>query len=37
VIDSVAGQIVLGDDVHGSRPPASNGTVKANYERRSEP
>jgi hypothetical protein len=37
VIDSEAGKIVLGDGVHGRRPPAQSGFVKANYERRSVP
>jgi hypothetical protein len=37
VIDSAAGKIVFGDGVHGRRPPAGAGTLKANYQRRSEP
>jgi hypothetical protein len=37
VVDSEAGKIVLGDGVHGRRPPAESGIVKANYERRSLP
>lgn len=36
VIDSVAGEIVFGDGVHGRRPPWNSGTVKAKYRRRPE-
>jgi len=32
VIDAVAGSILLGDGVHGRRPPGYSGTLKAKYE-----
>ncbi len=34
MIDGEVGKLVFGDGIHGRRPPADDGTLKARYESR---